>query len=109
MARASLDADSAMTFVGARASGSYRGTYRTSAGAVAAAQLKAGVATFPNAWVRLRRVGDVFTAFYGSDGTGWTQLYSQSVDLPDTVFLGLASSAYNSTAADFQFRDYGDA
>jgi hypothetical protein len=109
MARATLDADSAMAFVGARASGAYRGTYRTTAGATAATQFKAGVAAFPNAWVRLRRVGNTFTAFYGSNGTGWTQMYSQTVNLPPTLFLGLASSAYSPSAADFAFRDYGNA
>ena len=44
--------------------------------------------------LRLQRVGNVFTAYYGSNGTGWTQVFSTTIALPQTVHLGLASSAY---------------
>ena len=71
---------------------------------------------FPNAWVRLKRVGQTFTTHYGSNGLDWVQLgESFTVDsaYPDTVMLGIASSSIdnagnvgNSYAA-FEYSQYG--
>ena len=60
----------------------------------------------PNAWLRLRRVGDVFTGFYSTDGVNWTDMGSISIALPQTVYFGLAvASKSNSNAATAQFRN----
>ncbi|MBL9135406.1 MAG: putative Ig domain-containing protein [Verrucomicrobiales bacterium] len=54
----------------------------------------------PNAWMRLVRSGDRFTAFRSVDGTEWVDLgrYETAGTLPPTVFLGLwGVSLYNFT------------
>ena len=46
---------------------------------------------YPNVWVRLRRQGNVFTAFAGTNGTFWTQygVLAPSPAFPETILLGL--------------------
>jgi glucose/arabinose dehydrogenase/regulation of enolase protein 1 (concanavalin A-like superfamily) len=48
-------------------------------------------------WVRIRRSGDVFSAFKSSDGSNWTPVGS-SVTIPmnSTVLIGLALTSHNS-------------
>jgi hypothetical protein len=64
----------------------------------------------PNAWVRLRRNGDSFRAYHGTDGVNWS-LYAGPVTQPmsATLFLGAATTSHNvgqTTLAIFQ--DLGD-
>ena len=63
---------------------------------------------YPNTWLRLKRVGDVFTGYAGFDGQNWTQLGTASLALPAGIYLGFAVSSHNTnqltTAA---FRDFG--
>jgi len=59
----------------------------------------------PNTWLRLRRVGNAFTAYAGYDGAAWALLGSATIALPNTVFFGLAVSSRNaalSTTAEFR-------
>src|SRR5262249_14702119 len=45
----------------------------------------------PPVWLRLRRLGNVFTAFYSVDGATWTQLDGpQTINMASNVFIGLA-------------------
>ena len=44
-------------------------------------------------WMRLRRVGNTFTAFTGQDGTSWTQVGQVTITMPASVFVGLAVTA----------------
>lgn len=78
---------------------------------------------YPNAWVRIRRVGSTFTLFRGNDGTNWTQLgaftfpasdvrgplgrtfYVGPNFSPETGGIPLSSNARRAFLA--QFRDYG--
>lgn len=80
---------------------------------------------YPNAWLRIRRVGSTFTLFRGNDGTNWTQLGACTFPSSDvrgplssTLFVGpnfspetgnipLSSEARRAFLA--QFRDYGSA
>ena len=82
---------------------------------------------YTNAWLRLRRVGDVFDTFRGNDGTNWIQIGRFSFPtndvsgatvpkFPETVFLGVNYSAEVGNIPDSdrksfmaQFREYGDA
>jgi hypothetical protein len=84
---------------------------------------------YTNAWLRLRRVGDVFETFRGNDGTNWIAIGSftfptNDVDgatvpkFPETVYLGVNYSAEVGNIPDStgqrrsfmaQFREYGDA
>ena len=83
---------------------------------------------YTNAWLRLRRVGDVFETFRGNDGTNWIPIGSFSfptndVDgaavpkFPETVYLGVNYSAEVGNIPDStgerrsfmaQFREYGN-
>ncbi len=48
-------------------------------------------------WLRLTRVGNVFTAFRSPDGTTWTQIGQSTIAMSSTVFIGLAASATTTT------------
>jgi hypothetical protein len=80
---------------------------------------------YPNAWLRIRRVGSTFTLFRGADGTNWTQLGAYTFPAtdargplgstlcvgpnfsPETGNIPLSSNARRAFLA--QFRDYGSA
>lgn len=47
-------------------------------------------------WVRLTRVGDSITAYFGADGVNWTQLGSETIAMDSVVYVGLASASWNS-------------
>ncbi len=51
---------------------------------------------YPNTWLRLNRVGNVFTGFGGYDGTNWTQLGTVTLVLPARIYLGLVVASHNS-------------
>jgi len=59
---------------------------------------------YPNAWVRLKRVGQLLTAYYGTDGRTWKQAASMDVSttagglLPQTVYVGICQTAHNNDA-----------
>jgi len=56
-------------------------------------------AAFAPVWVRLTRVGNVFTASSSPNGTTWTQVGTpQTVAMGATVQIGLMASARNDTA-----------
>jgi len=57
---------------------------------------------YPNAWLRLKRVGSVLTAYYGNNGADWTMLAATDVAtnadnpvLPATLFVGICTTAHN--------------
>jgi hypothetical protein len=53
---------------------------------------------FPNAWLRLKRTGNEFLAFVSSDGKNWKKYSSYSLDLPQSVYLGLAATSHTPDA-----------
>jgi hypothetical protein len=94
MARTSLDANSPDVYMSASPgspgnAANYRFKSRTSAGATTSIAT-GGSVSFPNAWVRLRRVGNVFTGFYSTDGVNWTKLSQTTVSLGSTIYVGIA-------------------
>ena len=49
-----------------------------------------GTGTAGNVWLRLKRVGSVFTAYYGTNGTSWTTAGSVTVSaLPAGLKFGM--------------------
>jgi len=58
----------------------------------------AGSYTFPNAWLKLTRVGTTITAYTSPDGTTWTQVGTATVSLTDPVTIGLFNCAHNGSA-----------
>lgn len=66
-------------------------------------------ATFPNAWLRIKREGDNFTTYNSSNGTEWNQLGSIVVAMGSPVLVGAGVNSHRNgqlaTAvfSDFQF------
>ena len=100
MARESLSADSRHIFMRARAGDGMRANYRPTTGGDS---LGVGnfIGTFPNEYVRLQRVGNVFTAYASNNGTTWTVITQQTLNLPSTLYFGMAASAR--TTAEFTY------
>lgn len=49
--------------------------------------------TYNGTWLKLTRVGDVFTGAVSDDGQVWRTVGQLTVDLPDTVYVGFAVEA----------------
>jgi len=104
MARASLNAGS--PFAAALATPGMVGDFfadRTATNGLAAT---AGSfpANYPNTWLRLNRVGNLFSGYGGYDGTNWTPLGSVTISMPSQIYLGLAVASHNTnepTTAEF--------
>jgi hypothetical protein len=63
-------------------------------------------ANYPNTWLRLNRVGNVFTGFASYDGQVWTPLGSATLALPSQIYLGFSvSSRRTNLVTTAQFRD----
>jgi hypothetical protein len=65
----------------------------------------------PNAWVRLKREGGVFTGYRATNGLDWTELGRVTNSLPAEGYLGLATDARNNTAGQTTtaaYQSYGD-
>lgn len=52
----------------------------------------------PNAWVRLKREGNIFIAFRGTNGVDWVELARLTNSFPADGYVGLATSARNNNA-----------
>ncbi len=51
--------------------------------------------TFPNAWMKLTRVGSVFTAYVSADGVTWTQVVSKTLTITGAATTGLFVCSHN--------------
>ncbi len=64
----------------------------------------------PNAWLRMSRAGNVFTAFRGTNGTAWIQFAQLTLtNFPTAVFAGLAATSHSNVLGQTTtawFRDY---
>lgn len=56
--------------------------------------LKAGSAP---GWVRLVREGQLITGYHSADGSNWTLLGTETIQLPSTVYIGLAVTSQDVT------------
>lgn len=50
--------------------------------------------TFPNAWLKLKRTGNLFEAFTSVDGTNWTKLGQTNLTMQNNVTAGLAVTSH---------------
>ncbi len=89
MIRDSLASNSRHVFMGVSGDGGYRWVRRTGLNGNTSTA-SSGTASFPDAWVRLVRSGDVITAWKSADGINWVLLGSLTAALPETCYLGLA-------------------
>ncbi|MEY2581962.1 MAG: hypothetical protein QOE09_1811, partial [Ilumatobacteraceae bacterium] len=49
-------------------------------------------------WVRLTRVGDLFTAERSADGVTWIGMEQRTITMTSTIYFGLAVSTHNTSA-----------
>jgi hypothetical protein len=53
--------------------------------------------TFPNTWIRLKRAGNKFIGYTGTDGKSWKEYATFTLGLPEKVFLGPAVTSHKTT------------
>jgi hypothetical protein len=64
--------------------------------------------TFPDTWIRLRRQGNKFTGYTGTDGKSWKEYATFTLDLPAKVYLGAAVTSHNTAeTTTAKFRNIG--
>ncbi len=62
---------------------------------------------YPYTWLRLKRVGDLFSGYASMDGERWTLLGSQNLPMPTTVYLGMALGSHaTDVTATVEFRGW---
>jgi regulation of enolase protein 1 (concanavalin A-like superfamily) len=54
----------------------------------------AGVKTLPG-WLRLVRIGSIFTSYFSLNGSTWSKVGTDTVVMNDTVYVGLAVTSEN--------------
>ncbi len=54
--------------------------------------MSGGVSELPDAWVRIQRKNDEFIGFESTDGTSWTEVGRVTLELPETLFAGIAAT-----------------
>jgi hypothetical protein len=110
MARESLSGGSRNVFVMTTPGVSgHRMTSRFSDGGTTLAT-GVGPVTYPNNWLRLKRVGNTFSGYRSTDGVNWTLVGTRNITLSTTVYFGMAVTSHNPKATvTAQFRDLGDA
>ena len=64
---------------------------------------------FPNTWIRLQRIKNVFTGYYGTNGKSWKPYTTFTLELPDKIYLGLAVTSHNTDkSSNAKFRDIAE-
>ena len=64
--------------------------------------------TFPNTWIRLKRVGNKFSGYTSTNGKSWKEYASFTLELPEKVYLGAAVTSHKTTdSTTAKFRNIG--
>lgn len=53
---------------------------------------------FPNTWIRLKRIGDVFESYISSDNKNWKLYTTFTMKLPNELLVGLAVTSHDKNA-----------
>src|SRR6185436_12730502 len=63
----------------------------------------------PDAWVRLKRVGNVFTSYYGTNGLAWTVMAGPVTQaMTNNLYLGLFTTSHDAALlTTAEFRNFG--
>lgn len=97
MIRETLTAGSAHASVFASAQRGYAFQRRPVAGGTSLST--AGSNGAPPGWVRVTRSGSLMTAYQSSDGKNWTAIGADSIPMASTVYVGIAATSHNTSAA----------
>ena len=52
--------------------------------------------SFPNVWMKVTRVGDVFSSYLSSDGTNWTDVFHKTPAINSNATAGLFVCSHKS-------------
>jgi hypothetical protein len=96
MIREDMTPGSRFAFAGVTQGGVARFQYRSAANSATATPYTAASATLP-LWVKITRVGDVFTAYRSANGTTWTNIGSQTITMAENAYMGLALAGVSTT------------
>jgi chitodextrinase len=106
MARESMAAGSREVSVFATPAGGYEFQYRATTGGIVQKVDSVARVSYPNTWVRLKRIGNQFASYTSDDGLAWTPLGTTTLAVPATSFLGMALTSHDVTKTVLaQFRD----
>jgi regulation of enolase protein 1 (concanavalin A-like superfamily) len=97
MIRGSLDAGAAHGFALASAARGYAFQRRNVQGGLSVGTSGSNAA--PPGWVRLKRSGNLVTAYQSTDGVNWVTIGSDAIVLPEQVYVGIAVTSHNAAAA----------
>jgi uncharacterized protein (DUF2141 family) len=97
MIRETLSADSAHAYALVSARNGY--AFQRRAGAALQSTNTSGGTGAPPGWLRLVRAGSTFTAYRSPDGVTWTAMGSDAINMAATVYVGIAVTSHNPTAA----------
>lgn len=50
---------------------------------------------FPNTWIRLKRVGDVFESYFSNNNKSWKLYSTYTLKLPEELMVGMAVTSHN--------------
>ena len=53
----------------------------------------------PPGWVKLVRSGDTFSGYESTDGSTWVLVDTETIEMPQTVYVGLAVTSHNARRA----------
>lgn len=113
MARLSMEPTSPMVFASPNplwpGRQYYEGSQRVGYNLSATSWGTTTAASFPNTWLRLRRVANTFRRYSSTDGVNWLLDGQTSVVLPETIYLGMGvCSVRNGFPLTAQIDNYGD-
>ena len=97
MIRESLTAQSPHAMMVGSAAAGYAFQRRTQT--AGSSDSTAGPASSPPGWVRLVRKGDLFSAYYSTNGVNWQLVGSDTIPMADTVYVGLPMTSHSKTVA----------
>jgi M6 family metalloprotease-like protein len=101
MIRESLDANSRYAMAGVTPSSGMTFQRRLIAGAIS---YHSGFAGAPPRWVKITRVGNLFSGYASADGIAWSLIQNETIAMGASTWVGLAVSAHdNSTLATAAF------
>ena len=98
MVRETLDANAANAMLCLSYANGTEWQYRTATGANTGFVVPASADRAPY-WVRVIRVGNVFTGYRSADGVAWVQAgSSQTIPMASPIYVGLAVTSHNATS-----------
>jgi len=95
--RGTLDPGAPAVTLALQANGSVLLLSRSAAGATT--KTAGTIAQNVPVWLKLTRAGSTITGFVSTNGTTWTQVGTTAVDLPATIYVGLAVTSHTTGSA----------